>query len=287
MTSNATNVESLSSTDGIAEDGQSLLDPPSDGGNRPRSTTGDLLKVMESLAAFERIGVTPLARELNLPIATIYRMLRVLQRAGYVEQLETSKEYRLTLKLFEIGCQVASRTTIRDIAAVDIERMAQETGLTTNLGVLTGRDVLYLFRKETDELLALNLPTGSRAPATCTAMGKAMLAYDPRPTVDILGTGPYPACTDNSIRTNDALDAELTLIRELGYAVDRQELHSGVWCVAAPILDQSQIPQGAISVTTYRSVMDEAEFVRLGQVVMNYAGQITARIGKLAGTQFR
>jgi DNA-binding IclR family transcriptional regulator len=46
-------------------------------------------------------------------------MLRALERAGYVEQLAESREYRLTLKLFELGSRVASRTTVRDLAAVE------------------------------------------------------------------------------------------------------------------------------------------------------------------------
>ncbi|HEY1672461.1 MAG TPA: helix-turn-helix domain-containing protein, partial [Streptosporangiaceae bacterium] len=95
---------------------------------RARSTTGDLLILIEQLAGFDRVGVTRLARHLEVPAPTVYRMLRALQRAGYVEQLAESKEYRLTLKLFELGSRVASRTTLRDLAAVEVERLAQQTG---------------------------------------------------------------------------------------------------------------------------------------------------------------
>ena len=182
--------------------------PPSSDGHRQatRSAAGDLLNLVEELAGIERIGVTPLARLLGIPVATTYRMLRLLERTGYVEQLKRSKEYRLTLKLFELGCEVASKTTIRDVATVEIERLAEQTGMTTNLGVLVGHDVLYLSKIDTDDLLTLNLPPGSRAPATCTAMGKAMLAFDPRPVESIVGEGPYLGRTDYSIRTLDALE---------------------------------------------------------------------------------
>ena len=142
---------------------------------RARSTTGDLLILIEQLAGFNRVGVTRLARHLEVPAPTVYRMLRALERAGYVEQLAESKEYRLTLKLFELGSRVASRTTLRDVAAVEMERLAQQTGLASNVSVLVDGDVLYLAQVKTEELLAVNLMPGSRAPATCTAMGKAML----------------------------------------------------------------------------------------------------------------
>jgi len=256
--------------------------PSSDGNKQAaRSAVGDLLNLLETLAGFERIGVTPLARKLEIPAATTYRMLRNLERTGYVEQLKTSKEYRLTLKLFELGCEVASKTTIRDVATVEIERLAEQTGMTTNLGVLVGDDVLYLSKIDTDDLLTLNLPPGSRAPATCTAMGKAMLAFDTRPVESIVGKGPYDGRTDYSIRTFDALQKELTAIRGTGYAVDRQELAVGLWCVAAPIPGPRDNQEGAISVSAYRLRMDEVESEQLGETVVGFAKRISVRIGAL------
>src|ERR1700742_2288490 len=214
---------------------------------RARSTTGDLLNLVEQLSNFDRIGVTRLARHLGVPVPTAYRMLRALERAGYVEQLAESKEYRLTLKLFELGSRVASRTTLRDLAAVEVERLAQQAGLASNVSVLVDGDVLYLAQVKTEELLAVNLTPGSRAPATCTAMGKAMLAVcsDVR---SIIGLGPYPNPTAHSVTTHEDLTAELTKIQRLGYAVDRQELNLGVWCVAAPILGVRQTRPAAVSV---------------------------------------
>src|SRR6478735_4579795 len=199
---------------------------------RARSTTGDLLNLVEQLSNFDRIGVTRLARHLGVPVPTAYRMLRALERAGYVEQLAESKEYRLTLKLFELGSRVASRTTLRDLAAVEVERLAQQAGLASNVSVLVDGDVLYLAQVKTEDLLAVNLTPGSRAPATCTAMGKAMLAVvGYRDVRSIVGPGPYPRLTAYSLTTYEALSAELAAIQRLGYAVDRQELTLGVWCV--------------------------------------------------------
>ena len=257
--------------------------PPSSDGHRQadRSAVGDLLNLLEELAGFERIGVTPLARLLGIPAATTYRMLRNLERTGYVEQLKPSKEYRLTLKLFELGCEVASKTTIRDVATVEIERLAEQTRMTTNLGVLVGNDVLYLSKIDTDDLMTLNLPPGSRAPATCTAMGKAMLAFDARPVESMVGEGPYEGRTDYSIRTIDASKKELTAIRRAGYAVDRQELAVGLWCVAAPIPGPRGNQEGAISVSAYRLQMDEVESKQLGEIVVGFANRISARIGDL------
>ena len=248
---------------------------------RVRSTTGDLLNLVEQLSNFDRIGVTRLARHLGVPVPTAYRMLRALERAGYVEQQPESKEYRLTLKLFELGSRVASRTTLRDLAAVEVERLAQQAGLASNVSLLVDGDVLYLAQVKTEELLTVNLTPGSRAPATCTAMGKAMLAADFREVRSIIGPGPYPRRTEHSITTYEELVTELAEIQRLGYAVDRQELNLGVWCVAAPILGVRQTQPAAVSVSACRPHLDAAEEERLGKLVIAAASRISDRLGGL------
>lgn len=247
-----------------------------------RSTTGDLLTLIEELSTFDAIGVTRLARHLGIPVATAYRMLRILERTGYVEQLRDSKEYRLSLKVFEIGCRVASRTTMRDVAAAEIERLSQQSGLTANVGVLVDDQVLYLSKVETDDVLTLNLRQGSRVPATCTAMGKAMLAFDTRPVRTIVGDGPYPARTDRSVTRYEDLMVQLAEIQRRGFAVDREELIIGLWCVAAPILGTRQAQNGAISVTSYGTALDEGEIERLGRLVVACAHRVSRRIGDLS-----
>ncbi len=247
-----------------------------------RSTTGDLLFLIEELSQFGTIGVTRLARHLGIPVATAYRMLRVLERNGYVEQLRESKEYRLTLKIFEIGCQVAKRTTMRDVAALEIEHLSQQTGMATNFGVLVEDDVLYLGKVETDEVLTLNLRPGSRAPATCTAMGKAMLAFESRPLRSMIGEEPFRARTEHSRTTYEELTADLLEVQRRGYAVDRQELSLGLWCVAAPILGIRQDQNGAVSVSAYGLDLDEADFERLGRLVMACAHRVSQRMGGLS-----
>jgi len=72
-------------------------------------------------------------------------------------------------------------------------------------------------------------------------MGKAMLAADFREVRAIVGPGPYPRRTEHSITTYEELVTELAEIQRLGYAVDRQELNLGVWCVAAPIAIMKEV----------------------------------------------
>jgi DNA-binding IclR family transcriptional regulator len=105
---------------------------------------------------------------------------------------------------------------MRDVAAIEIERLAHQAGMATNVGIMIDNDVLYLGKVETDELLTLNLRPGSRAPVTCTAMGKAMLAVEAKPLRGIIGDGPYPARTEYSIVSYDDLIADLAETQRRG-----------------------------------------------------------------------
>jgi len=248
----------------------------------PRSSSVELLNLIEELAQFDRIGVTRLSRHLGIPVANAHRMLRVLERTGFVEQLTDSKEYRLTLRLFEIGCQIANRTTMRDVVTVEIERLAQQVGLTTSVGVLVDDYVLYLVKVETDELISLNLRAGSRAPITCTALGKAMLSIDERGLRSVVGDGPYEAKTEYSITNYDDLAADIAQTRQLGYAVERQELSRGMWSVAAPILGTRNSQIGAVCATSYGVELSAEEIEQLGKSVVSCAARISRRMGGLS-----
>ena len=247
----------------------------------PRSSSVDLLVLLEELAKFDRVGVTRLSRHLRIPVANAYRSLRILERTGFVEQLADTKEYRLTLKLFELGSQVASRTTMRDVAAVEIERLAQRAGTSVNLGVLIDASVLYVAKVETDDLISMNIRPGSRAPATCTGMGKAMLAAESRPLVEIVGEGPYVAMTKYSITTLSELEKEIAIVRRQGYATDRQELHLGHWCVAVAIPGTRQAQNGALSIALYGDEPNHETYEYFARMAMESAGRIARHIGGL------
>jgi IclR family KDG regulon transcriptional repressor len=249
------------------------------GGSAPSRSMANLLRLIEEMMSVDQIGATGVARQLGLSVATAFRLLKVLEHSGYAEQLPGSKQYRLTLKLFEIGCHVASRVTIRDLAAVEMERLARQTALAVNLGVLAGSDLLYLEKIQTDDILVLNLPPGMRAPAHCTAMGKAILAFvadDPR---DVVGDGPYVQATEHSISSYEQLERELAEVRRVGYAVDRQELSVGIWCVAAPIINSRDDVLGAISVSALRASFEQSELAELGLYVLATARRIASRTG--------
>ncbi|WP_432042997.1 IclR family transcriptional regulator [Streptomyces cadmiisoli] len=108
---------------------------------------------------------------------------------------------------------------------------------TLQLATLEGADVVYLAVHEGSVLIRPTSKAGARLPATCTALGKAMLAGIPEDEVRALlaGREPFEARTSWSLTTLDAVLTELCRARTVGYAIDDQETAEGIVCVAVAV----------------------------------------------------
>ncbi|MFW5470233.1 IclR family transcriptional regulator [Knoellia sp. CPCC 206435] len=197
-------------------------------------------KALELLAAFRgtipELGVSELARRAGMPKSTAFRLLADLEHAGFVAR--SGAKYRLGLSLFELGSRVGfcRPNGLRDVAIHDLSSLHVQTGLTAHLAILEGTDVVYV-----EKVHAANWPRvvtvpGARMPASCTGLGKAILAFSDGATVRAVVESGLPRRTRNSITEPGRFVRELRRVREAGVAYDREEGTLGLSCVAAPIL---------------------------------------------------
>ena len=130
-----------------------------------------------------------------------------------------------------------------------LAQLVEQIGETCNFTMLHGGEVMYLDRVEAAWPLRMNLTSGSRVPLHCTASGKLLLAYLPKPSRDrMLGTLSYKSYTHSTIADRKSLDAELARIRKARYATDNEEFHAGLVCVAVPTRSPGGQPCAAIAV---------------------------------------
>jgi IclR family acetate operon transcriptional repressor len=122
---------------------------------------------------------------------------------------------------------------------------------------------------------------GSRLPAYCTSLGKAMLAYLPDDEVDRLYEAPGALAmrTRNTITSVARLKSELAAIRRRGYAVDQEETTEGIVCIGSPILGADGRPEAAISLAGLSAGMPAATIESLGRTVARTASQVSGARG--------
>ena len=131
-----------------------------------------------------------------------------------------------------------------------LERLARETGETINLGSWSNGGAYYLAKADGGRNLRLRTSPGDRLPLYCTAVGKAILAsLDSAFLEDFLLQAPYPRLTPTTITEASAFREEISQVRNVGYAMDREEYEPGLVCIAVPVEIPAYGFLGAVSVS--------------------------------------
>jgi len=197
-------------------------------------TVDTSLDLLDRIARSEQpLGVAELARDLGLPKSNVFRLLATLVNHDFVKKDEDAR-YQPTLKLWELGCMIVSRTSLTQVARPVLEQLAATTGESAQLAVLNGAESIYIDKREGMHPISGFTRIGTRAPAHCCATGKAELAFR---TNEALGRLPekLPSFTPATVRSRRALARELQEVRASGVAVNRGEWFKDVWGVAAAI----------------------------------------------------
>jgi len=175
-------------------------------------------------------SATEIARALDLPIPTVHRLLTALKHRGYVSQHEETKRFRLGVAALQLGDRARAVVDLRGVAMPALRRLAQDTGETALLTVLTpGRDRgMCLERVETPQPLRLSVTPGRQLPLHAGASQKVLLAYLPDEDVErVIAAGLEHLC-HATITDPQQLRDELATIRRRGWASSYEETNLGV-----------------------------------------------------------
>lgn len=181
-----------------------------------------------------RLSLEQVARQTDLPRSTAHRILEQLVRLEWIEH--PASGYCLGRRARNLGGGAEGHGEIRAAAAPVLHDLQVRTGLVVHLAVLEGADVLYLDKVGGASASSVPSRVGGRAPAHCTALGKAMLACLSPEHVDELMGDRLGRLTPRSIDDLVVLHGELNRIRSRrGLAFERAEAVPQIACVAAPV----------------------------------------------------
>lgn len=239
------------------------------------------LQLLEVLAAApDGCGVTELAARLGTTKSTAHRTLSTLVDAEWVRQKDGNDSYELTWKPFELGARFARSKGIGEQIGYVLRRLAEESRESAKLGVWEHQEIVVIYKIDAGESFRMDLHVGTRLPAYCTALGKAVLtALDDHELNAYLAGRELRRFGANTITNAAALREDLRLARMRGYALDRGEHHDEVTCVAAPVRDSMGRPVASVSVSAPAWRMNAAEIERLGRLVAEAAGRLSAMYG--------
>ncbi len=249
----------------------------------PRYNSTSLARALTILDLFEpgtpTLTATQIARSLRVRPGSLYPALSTLERFGYLER-RPDKRFRLGLKLLERGHTILLHLDLYERARPALRQLAQALSANAHLAVLHQGQVLYLGREEAAPSAVFPSIVGRLVPAYCTALGKVLLAHlPPGERRHLLAGQPLERRTPRTITSLRRLEVELAGVLARGYAVDNEELHEGVVCVAAPIRDHAGGVMAAISVSLLKARVTEARIEKIAQEVVRTAAIISGAMG--------
>jgi len=232
------------------------------------NTLGSLdrgLTVLEVIAERGEARLAELARELGTSRSTMFRVLETLRARGFTEHVVANHTYRLGRGARSLAAQ-ATGSALARLAEPAMADLRNATGETVNLIGVQGGRLVYEAVLEGGYALRSLPSLGQTVASHCSALGKAVLAESPAAQRAILlEPEPYRGFTQNTITARGELDVELETTRQRGYAIDEEEIETGLTCVAAAIRGTDGRPAGALSVSGLSERMHRLDLGELGQ----------------------
>jgi DNA-binding IclR family transcriptional regulator len=241
-----------------------------------------VLRVLRHLAT--QPGPVPaaaVARALDLPRSTTYHLLAVLRDQGFVTHLPEQRRYGLGVTAFEVGSAYVRHDPLEHLARPLIAALAHRADVTVHLGVLHGRETLYLLKEQPPHHPVLVTDIGVRLPAQLTASGRAVLAWLPPAQVRALFPSPavFVDRTGRGPTRPSQLRRLLALERQRGWSEEDGYVTAGFASVAAAAFDHVQHPAAAIGATFVSASRDTSARADLAADVIAAATALTRRLG--------
>ncbi|MCC6804729.1 MAG: IclR family transcriptional regulator [Anaerolineae bacterium] len=199
------------------------------------------------------MGTREISHQLGYSAGSVQKILNTLRVQEFVVKDPDTDRYGFGPAAMRLAHQILTQVDLTSIARPYLEELARRTDETIFLGVRDGASCIYIDKIISNQAIRMDAPLGVPRPLNCTAVGKALLAFDSDLSPDKLrrmaADGQLHGPTDHSITDPDALFDELARVRAQGVAVDDRESLEAVGCVAVPVINHEGAIIGAISVS--------------------------------------
>lgn len=196
------------------------------------------LAVMIRIASSGEISVEDIARDLGIPVSTVYRYIRSLRRLELIEVRQG--RYIPGWRLIELSGQHLTHTRLAEIGASILQSITDATSETAVLTVRSGLHAICLRQVTSPHPLRYAFKINQLLPLHAGAGQRTLLAYAPESVIRMVLEHALPRFTDNTL-TRPALLQHLEQIRQSGYAISRGELNKGAVAVAQPVFSDGEI----------------------------------------------
>lgn len=217
----------------------------------------------------------------QVPRTTAFRILKTLCSQEMAEKREAL--FFPGPGLMKIGLKSLQSSQIRQISIPFLSQLALKTGFTSHLAIPSGNQALILEVRDSPNPVRVASRPGTIVPFYCSSTGKVFLAYRYDQSLEAYFSDVnYEKFTANTIVTLTEMKKEIEQIKKDGYAVDDQEFHEDVRCLAAPVRDSRGEVSAAIGVTGPAIHFDRQKQSEVCQFVKKAGSELSTELGYIA-----
>ncbi len=246
-----------------------------------------LLSVLAS--ARTELSLSELAERLGLSRSTVFRLCYTLDHLGYVRRSRLG--YEMGPRVLTLGFDYLSSLDLVDTARPELIALRDDTGASAHLGVLHGRDVIYIAQVASQRQLASRVAVGSHFPAHAMSMGRLLLSALSDEEFDALYKGVLlEKFTDDTPATVQELRQRIAADRKRGYVISRGSFEHGIAAVAAPVFGADGKVVAAVNISGPAATLDTGAIDGVFKDrVCQCAARISAHLGyrPAAGAELR
>ena len=249
-------------------------------------TVEALAKGLRILALFSErrpmLRLTEIVALCGLPMPTAFRLVATLETEGYVERLPDGS-IRPSAAVLTLGFAALRSLDLVQTSGLILRELFERTQQTVNLGVLSHDQVLYVTRLQSDTaLVTANVTVGSTLPAVVTSMGKVLLAHTNSGELHarISAASFAGAFGPKAVRSVAELEVQLAKVRADGFAVQDEELASGLRSIAAPVRHADGRVVAAVNVAVPASRFTVRQLIaQVREPLVSACAEISHRLG--------
>ena len=229
----------------------------------------------------DEISLKELEELTQLNRTTIYRILQVYTKWGFLEQDAVTKKYKVSLKLLEISGTALRKLNFLNISRPYLLNLRDETGESAFLAVLDGQNTVVVDWERSYFNAHINVTIGKMVPAYCTGTGKAILSFLPPDELEVyLSELQIETYTEKTIPDKETLRAVLKETAERGYGMSFGEYDNDIVVAAAPIFNvQNRVIASCAIAALASRVKKVSQVEEYGELVKKAASEISRKLG--------
>jgi len=230
------------------------------------------LDILELLVAEpEPLTVSVIAQKLHRSTGELFRMIQVLERRGFVEQVPESGGYRLSGRLFSLSMVQPAVKTLIEIALPHMRQLSLDIGQSCHLVLHSVGQIVVVARMESSELIGFSVRIGYRRPLTHALSGALLYAFQPEVIRRRWEAHLRPRPGKQELTQ---FRAKADRIRKQGHGHQASEFVPGVTDISAPIL-RNDIAAAAITVPFLESTSPARSLKESTAYLVRAAGEIS------------